>query len=268
MPEAEFRWTQDDWGTQEEATALQESRRNNRLAWFAVITLAFVVFELTANAMLSMALGCLKFGWDQYRMSRWLKRTDPNRTRGRICSWFYLAWGFWRSSLVATAVMFAIPFGVMLIEGKQPNAPKRDLPSESLMALLLAFLGFSASGAISTVAVVSALRRKVKVWVGPEVRWAIEDGVWPPQLASRRRLTKNRAGWIIASAGIMDLGFVILVSALLALGRKDQVGLGGVAFIGFNIFVLPLSILMVKDTVSRILIAHSPEACWAVDESP
>ena len=67
MAESEFRWTQDAWGSDTEATERRASTRNERLAWFGVLTVAVVAFELTTDPALSVALGCMKFGWDEIR---------------------------------------------------------------------------------------------------------------------------------------------------------------------------------------------------------
>ena len=150
-------------------------RRVNRLTWLVVAALAFLAFELTANPALALALGCLKFGWNDFRTAHRLRRIDPDRQRGRVCARFYRAWGLWKISIVATVLMFAIvcvhgPFGPA--GGNAPPGQANVPPASFLTACLLAMLGFGASSVVSSVAIVSALRRRVKVWVGSRVNRA------------------------------------------------------------------------------------------------
>ncbi len=187
------------------------SSRNEKLAWFGVIALAVVAFEATADPALSTALGCLKFGWNEVRLARWLKRTDPDRKRGRICSRFYLAWGLWRVSLVATAMMFVIAFAYAAIEGKPANGGMRAGPPPGFVtAFFLALAGFVLSSMVSSLAVISALRHRVRVWLGPEASWARAEKIWPPHAVARRRETSNRTKTILLSALITGLMFGLL----------------------------------------------------------
>src|SRR5690606_32424798 len=103
------------------------------------------------------------------KRARRRRRLDPNQARGRACSWFTLAFGFWKISLVATGLMFALSFvlGIVEAQARGVGGPRREgPPAEFMAACLLAFGGFLFSGLISLVAVVSAVRNQVKVWVG------------------------------------------------------------------------------------------------------
>ena len=79
---------------------------SSRLAWPLVLVVGFLLFELTADPALGILLGCLKFGWDELRFSRRLRRQDPDPVRGRVCARFYEAFALWKVSLVALGVMF------------------------------------------------------------------------------------------------------------------------------------------------------------------
>jgi hypothetical protein len=79
-----------------------------RGAWWVVAAVGFVIFELTANAALAIVLACLKFGWDETRIARRLKRNDPDRVRGRVCARFYQAYALWKVSGMAFVAMFLV----------------------------------------------------------------------------------------------------------------------------------------------------------------
>jgi hypothetical protein len=268
MAEPEFRWTQDDWETEQQSVRGRNSSRNNRLGWLIVIVLGIVTFELTAHPALAVALGCLKFGWGEYRIARWLKRTDPDRRRGRICSRFYKAWGLWRISVVATAMMFVVAcaYGPHAERARQAglgpanNAP----PAEFMIASLLAIVGFLSSASMSSLAVISALRNRIKVWVGPEAGWALEESAWPPPIARRRRATKNRAKTILFSAVVTGVGVGITTLAIVIGGRKfDQHSPIPFIMMVVAFVALPFAILTLMEVLGRRVLASTPEDCWA-----
>jgi len=271
LSDAGIRWTQDFWeqdGTDHGRGVLS---RNNRLAWIAIIVLAVITFELTANPVLSTALGCLKFGWGELREARWLIRTDPDRRRGRICSQFYLAWGLWRVSLVATAIFFLVAFAAVFHERAAGRAPaNNDLPPPAMTAMILAMAGFSASALISAWAVASASRHRLKVWVGPEARWAREDNVWPPQEAPRRRATENRAKAILFSAVLTAVAFCLLFLLIGSLawlfGDRPPAWLALVVTI-LPMLILPIAVLGLMDYLGRRVIANSPGDCWNAESA-
>jgi hypothetical protein len=86
------------------------TRRRHHFGWIGLGIVTFIVFELTADPALTVALGCLKFGWDELATARWLRKNDPDRRRGRIASRFYAAWALWRVSGVAVAMMMVAIF--------------------------------------------------------------------------------------------------------------------------------------------------------------
>ena len=266
MSQAEFQWTQDSWGTEDEAVVPRVSSRNEKLAWFGVIALAVVVFEVTADPALTTALGCLKFGWEEVRLARWLKRTDPDRKRGRICSRFYLAWGLWRVSLVATAMMFILVFVHAAIEGKPGNGGPAGPPPGFIGAFLLALAGFLLSSMVSSLAVISALRHRVRVWLGPEVRWAREENSWPPQAVARRRETTNRTKVILLSALITGavVGFLVVLLPL-SHAFPQQKAPEPLFFIFMMAFMIgvPFLMLCLLEVLGARMIAPTPAACWA-----
>ena len=261
MTEPEFSWTQDAWGDEAEIRAPRVATRNERLAWLTVIVLAVVAFEWTADPALSASLGCVKFGWDEFRLARWLMKTDPDRERGRVCSKFYLAWGLWRISLVASGLMMIIAFVHGSIEGKP--APGAAPPPGLMGCVMTMLVGFLLSSVVSSLAVASALRHRVRVWVGPEVHWARKDGVWPPQSARRRRDSGNWARVILLSALITNSVFSLAIPLAFAFPNpRLPTNVGVSLLMGFMLGV-PVLILVLLKALSERMIAPTPEVCWA-----
>ena len=163
----------------DEANVGRSARRLRIAAW----VIAIVVFELTADPSLVVVVGCSKFGWEHVLTAFWLRRTDPDRARGRACLWLYSAWGVWRVSLVATMLMFAIVFAMEALRnalGLPPRKPGDGPPTQFMVAFLTAFFGFALSTILTVVGVRSAASKRVRVWVGPEAIKAREARLWPP----------------------------------------------------------------------------------------
>ncbi len=271
MDEADFQWTQDSWDRETEVRERRVSARNSKLAWFGVIALAVLAFEVTADPGLTVALGCLKFGWDEFRLARWLKRADPDRRRGRVCAWFYLAWGLWRISLVAIATAFILALVMLLLEKQLGRVPGAAGPPPGFAgALMLSLCGFFFCSAVSSIAVVLALRNSIKIWVGPEVRWAKERNCWPPQDAAEGRYTSNRTKVILLSGliTIVVVGFFVVflpLSFFLFPARGAQNKNSDQIILMFTLIFLtgvPMAILMLLEKLGNRMIAASPWDCW------
>ncbi|HZZ72599.1 MAG TPA: hypothetical protein VFE24_10115, partial [Pirellulales bacterium] len=54
---------------------------------------ALLLYIVTGDTTLSAWLPFLYTIFSSLGTTLWLRRTDPNRARGRACSWFYLSWG-------------------------------------------------------------------------------------------------------------------------------------------------------------------------------
>jgi hypothetical protein len=239
--------------------------RRPSLVWLGLGIVAVIIFELTAQPWVVVVIGCLKFGWDEQATARWLKRRDPNPIRGRICGRFYAAWALWKVSMVAMAMMFtlAIVSGqIDAAQGKprqvQGNAP----PPVFMSAFCVSILGFVLSAAMSTVAVFSAWRRGVRVWLGPEAKLARRADVWPPNkisLPSWRR--KNRAGAVVLSAliTILTLVAIFILTCGLSLPRTPLVFWMISVVVGL---VLPVALLWSREFLLRRVAAQSIWQCW------
>ena len=76
-------------------------------SWLALVLIGCVIYELTQSPALGSVLVCLKFGWDDFLTARWLWRRDADRWRRASLFWLYLAWGLWKTAIVAFLMSLA-----------------------------------------------------------------------------------------------------------------------------------------------------------------
>jgi len=97
-----------------------------------LLALCWVVYELTRQPALGAVAVCLKFGWEDFSAARWLWRRDPDRARGRCCSWLYFAWGLWKTAIVRLRDERGL-------RGRRPNRLAQAGAADALMAFALTF---------------------------------------------------------------------------------------------------------------------------------
>ena len=233
--------------------------------------IAIVVFELTADPSLVVMVGCTKFGWEQLRAARWLRRTDPDKRRGRACRWFYVSWGLWRISVVATLMMFVVLF---LFEGLRHRlgAPPRrgnEPPVQFIVAFLMAFFGIGFATMTSILGVLSAWRGGVRVWVGAEAidGWRVKS--WPPLGPPRK---PNRVALLLLTAVPIAAVSILLPVAAFVVGIAATVArrIGGdgafvaTMLVGVMLCLVAgvIAMMVLVDASKRRIEASSPADCW------
>ena len=152
----------EDFGGQfEDGSAVP--RRAVSLAWPIVLVAAVAIHQVTGSAIAAAALFAIHAGWRSFRCALWLKRVDPVAARGRACFWFYLATAFWKAAAWAFAVVLI--FGAIEAFAGQPPPDEELIIEGCIMAG-----GVCLSTAVGIVAVGSALRGRVRVWVHANIR--------------------------------------------------------------------------------------------------
>ncbi len=239
----------EQWGLFHATETDAAARRRNRLAWLAVIAIGVIVFELTASPVLTVLVGCLKYGWDELRGARRLKRLDPNPVRGRVCARFLTAFGLWKVSGIAFLLFFLVAFLYSMFFDPfrwagGPGGP----PVEHLTAFLLAVISFLLSCLWSLIAIASALLYRVQVWVG------------------RRH---NQVPILILSVGAL-----LVVPPLLALwlgviyricggfGESALVSVLFAVMFAFFFLLLPVGLIRVLGSLEHRIAARWPGECW------
>jgi hypothetical protein len=230
--------------------------RSEAFAWLAMVVLAVLLFELTADPALAVGLGCLKFGAHDIRVARWLRRVDPDNVRGRACSWFYVTLAFSRIGYMALLMLMVL----FAITG--PGMPQGQV-ARQLVSAFLVILACLVGGALASWAAVgSALHGGVFVWMDATTGVALRAGVWPPFLNDRFRRANLGPGLIVAYAVISGwlalLAFLFVVfGGLLGMSVADVllslvIGTPGL------MFVLPL----LAPIIERKIAAASPWDCY------
>src|SRR5262245_39354899 len=184
------------------------------LTWPVLLGLGWLIYELTHKPALGAMAVCLKFGLNDFRTARWLSRIDEDRGRGRSCFWLYLAAGLYKTAITGSVLAIAItPLAAVLRPRGLPPQPQLmdwQGPKEAFLgAALTTVSGFVLSVLVSHMALASALRHKVKLWLDAGVHRARRENVWPSCHSAGGRT--NRAEFPIVVALIFTLGALTLV---------------------------------------------------------
>ena len=250
------------------------------LPWWLILTVAFVVTELTAHPAIGVGVLCLKFGWDDFRTALWLRRRDPNRRRGAVCSWFYLSSGLWRVFLWSFSLMLVAIMFLMATEPPQARGPNRDLvmPPEVITCLCMCLASFAVATIFTVLSVGFAWRRRIKVWISGTISRSRRLNEWPPRpipgLLAPSNLLK---GWLIGTgAGLFVFLFVAGIALILVgvkamlprqIGNNQKSVVLVAVMIGVGIPLLTaIFILVIRGHILRRIEATSPADCWPADE--
>ena len=267
MAKSEFHWTQDEWERGGDlANGSPWSKIQgwiNQHSWLfrlLIVGVGFLLFELTANAAVVTAVSCLEFGRTDFGTAWWLRRRDPDLIRRSICLRNYLTLGLCRVSLVALNVFVAIVIGAIVVNegGFGPVEP----PEHLVGALILIACTVTIASALSLSVVWSSLRHGSKIWLGPEPRWARQQGVWPPSAVDRPSASSNQAN-IIFYMGCLSWVFPTLVVALFRCMLVPST-IGPFVFLGVVILIL-VAVFWIVTRLERRVLARSPAEFWPLE---
>lgn len=209
-------------------------------SWGAMLTLGWLIYEITARPSCGVVVACAKFGWNDFLTAHWLLRTDPDQPRGRTCFWFYLANGLWKITIAAF-----LATGLLLILMVALN----DNPPHMLIGVgMTAALGVTLLAVIPLIGVFNARWHNVRVWVDATVHESRQAGEWPP-----------RPSGINATMGLLfpSLMVPIMLTALLTL----------------HLGVVPMLVSVFSEgifiwSLFRGVCAETPVECWASRDVP
>jgi hypothetical protein len=245
----------------EEGKGPAEDRATGRrwrwpFTWLGLLALCFVVYELTHQPALGAVAVCLKFGWEDFRVARWLSRRDPYRTRGRCCSWLYFAWGLWKTAIVA--FVMSVAFAAVA-----PNRIAQAGAADVLMAFLFTFLttlvGLGLSTFATFLAVVLAWRHGLRLWLDRAVHDARRCDCWPPSTLCEGRT--NRIGQLLlTSVALPVLGGTVL--GLVLIGGAIAAGSVAALLVSGLSLLAPVAICLVREALSERIAARRPSDCW------
>jgi hypothetical protein len=226
------------------------------LSWVGLVAVACVLYELTQSPALASVLVCLKFGWEDFLVARWLSRHDPLRCRRHATFWLYVAWGLWKTALVA----FLMSLGFALVT--PPNAPA-GVP-QALFAFagtfLLTLVALGLSMVMTGLAVLGAWYGGFRLWLDRAVHRARRHDDWPPTPWCQGN--KNRLAQLLNTA-LGAATVALLLAIMAALARTGFVG----AAVTFVLTIsAPVVLLLCREVVYRQVWADRPDECWPVDE--
>lgn len=163
--------------------------------WFLVLSIAWLVFDLFMQPVLSVVIASIKFGWSDFANGFWLWRRDSNYRRGRAFALFYTATGLWRITVTTFAVtllgLLILGF-VMAADGPPAgaNAGDDDGARVAAVSMLIVMLCFVMSSICTWAAIYLALRNGVRVWIDATVRYSRRNRVWPPRPTGKNQLSR------------------------------------------------------------------------------
>jgi hypothetical protein len=232
----------------------------DRLLWPLLLLLAWLAFELTANATLSLVLACVRFGMNDFRTAWWLWQTDPQRRRAHACASFYAASGVWKTALVPllTAGVIAIVWGMIA-----PQAMQRQHPVTQQLMLAIAVGMWAASILIVLAgsAAVLSLRARWRVWVHPGLHGCRKAEIWPPHFSPANTSQANQAILIMLTALFAAI-LIGPVATLLTLKLfEPPAALRRIVEL-LVVFGYPIFGVMAFGVMRGKLFAESPWECW------
>lgn len=246
----------------------QRPARNSWLQhwdWFFVLSVAWLLFDLFMQPVLSIVIASFKFGWNDFANGFWLWSRDPNHRRGRTCLVFYVATGLWRITVTTFAITLLglLIYGVWLaINPHQPAANARQgediLTGVSLMIVMFCFVLSSIS---TWLAIVMSLRNRVRVWIDSTVRYSRRQKIWPPEPQGKNQASRAiTSSLVFLSTIIIVVAISVLVSVAKRAGPVPEglFALPVLATIGCGVILLAG-----RSWLLRKITATSAQDCWS-----
>lgn len=232
--------------------------------WFFVLSVAWLLFDLFMQPVLSIVIASFKFGWNDFANGFWLWSRDSNRRRGRTCLVFYVATGLWR----ITVTTFSITLLGLLIYGFwlaiNPRAaavnPQQDEDIVTGVSLMIVLFCFVLSSISTWLAISMSLRNRVRVWIDSTVRYSRRNRVWPPEPQGKNLASRAITSSLVFLATILiGVAIAILASAARRAGPVPDglVALPILATIGCGVILLAG-----RSWLLRKIAATSAADCW------
>jgi len=227
-------------------------------SWLALVLIGCAIYELTQSPALGSVLVCLKFGWEDFLTARWLWRRDGDRLRRVSLFWLYLAWGLWKTAIVA--FLMSVAFALVARQA----GPPAGLP-EALLAFAgtfcLALLTAGLSALMTFLSVFCAWVGGARLWLDSAVGRARRRDEWPPNVCCAGR-TNRLSTLVLSSLGLVTLAVAVEVFILAMPG-----GLAA-RVLGFAFTLLaPVLLVLGREVIAENVLACRPRECWPEGES-
>lgn len=251
-----------------EIEAEQEPALLDRLIWPLFLLLAWVAFELTANATLSLVFACLKFGVNDFRTGWWLWQVDPQRRRARACSAFYLASGVWKTAIGPLLIAGGITITWAILA---PQAMQRanQITEQLFLALWVGMWAAMVLVFLAGAAALLSLAARWRIWVHPNLHRSRKAGDWPPRFEPTDYPLSNQAVLVVFTALIVGilLGPVFTLAAVNFF--QPPVSIRQILQL-LVIFGYPIGGVLALGYLRSKLFARTPWECWpeSIQELP
>jgi hypothetical protein len=238
------------------------------LIWVVVLFIGGVLYALTAQPGVGLAVVCVGFGWEDFRAAVWLRRWDPWVERGRACLLIYLASGLGKIAAAAFAMIFGC-FVTVLIAAcvfapeRQPSGRMVVVGDAAGQLTILYLAGIGATAPLFLCGVIAARNHHARIWLGQVAHRGRRLDSWPPGPSERSEVNRLDSFWLsmVVLFGLPSAGTLTGVT-LVILGPWLPGGMP--SFILFLLVwgIVGALILGSRSSLVQPVAAVSPEACW------
>jgi hypothetical protein len=232
--------------------------------WFLVLSIAWLLFDLFTQPVLSIVMASFKFGWNDFANGFWLWRKDSNRRRGRTSLVFYMATGLWRITVTTFAVTLLglLVYGFWLAMNPQERAANQKQGNDILtgVSMMIVSFCFVLSSLSTWLAIAMGLKNRVRVWIDSSVRLSRKNGIWPPEPYGKNQVSRAvTSSLVFLSTILIGTAIGVLGSAAKRAGPVPEwlIALPILATIGCGVILLAG-----RSWLLRRLAATSPADCW------
>ena len=235
----------------------------NHWDWFFVLSVAWLLFDLFMQPVLSIVIASFKFGWNDFANGFWLWRKDRHVHRGRANLVFYTATGLWRITVTTFAVTIVgvIAMGIVAAAGPAAAGNGQNGAELTAVSILIVMFCFVLSSLATWLAIYIGLRRRLRIWIDSTVRYSRRNRIWPPVPNGKNQLSRViTSSLVFLSVGTISVSIAVLANIGQRGGQMPVLVLSTpilcVAFCGFLL-------LVGRNWLLKSLAADSPTECWS-----
>ena len=193
----------------------------------------------------------------------WTLWHDPDRRRGWLILASLFGWAFLKISLMASFLMIGLAILASIWHPGGGVPPAGALMNAITTALGIAFFGLFLAWCFSFVSIAGGLACRRRLWVGPELRFACEEGIWPPRFRSDAHHLTNRMRMTTLIAVVP----VVCLPTVFVCGLMDATINRSAFLLAQTIVVVPIALAFTKiyNILQQRVLATSPAGCWPTD---
>jgi hypothetical protein len=232
------------------------------VVWGVLVAIAIAIYEIAQQPALLGITIALKFAWGDARTGWWIRRRDPNRTRGADHFRLYLGYGLWKAA--GAAFVLGILFASIDNFVRQPAAkpaPQNLVFFNMVVGSVLGSLALAYLGSVSCfMAFWSAVRGNFKLWLNSRVAADRVRDRWPPTQGET-----NAVVWMgyATSLALMLLFVVVLLVLFVWLTNKLNAAVVGIVLlVAFPAIVMRFAKTLDRGGYEHRFRAASPDEAW------